>query len=167
MNNEIKDTLQKLRILAERGCGGEKDNAEALLKKLCEKHNVFIEDLELKEIEMHWFKFHRQFSAFKKLLYQCIYKTMGDKDYKLYRRGRERGSVGLECTVAQAVEIELDYEFYSKHLEDEISRVTNAFIQVNGIFPPDVKVVETEGKMEDIYLEMGIEKRTRFAQIGQ
>ncbi len=159
------DTLIKLKTLAERGVDGEKENAAALLQKLCEKNNISLDQLESEDLKFRWFKYPRD-AQFRKLITQCIYKTMGP-GFKAYTIDR-KNQVGVECTPAQAIEIQLDYEFYAKHLKNELSRMVSAFIDANHIFPPNAPKGDGSGFDEkDIYLIRGIERRTRVQQIAQ
>ena len=42
---ELLKRLERVKALAERGVGGEKENAEALLKRLMEKYEISDEDI--------------------------------------------------------------------------------------------------------------------------
>ncbi len=161
-----KDTLAKLKTLAERGSEGEKDNAAALLAKLCEKYGVDPEDVATDDATAYYWFQHRRGKVFKTLLFQCIYKTVG-VGYKTFTRSQNRrAEIGTICTKAQAMEIELDYEFYAKHLQDDIDRLLSAFIQTNNIFPPNAPVAEKDTRSQrDKMLQHGIERRMRTLQI--
>jgi hypothetical protein len=157
-----KETLAKLKTLAERGSEGEKDNAAALLAKLCEKYGVNPDDVATEDVTAYYWFSHRRGKVFRTLLFQCMYKTIG-VDYKTFTRSQNRrAEIGTICTKAQAMEIELDYEFYSKHLQDDIDRLLSAFIQANSIFPPDAPVAEEDTRTsKDRMLQNGIERRIR------
>jgi len=165
--DEIHNKLQKLKTLAERGSPNERDNARLLFEKLCKKYKISIEDITLSdEKKMCWFKYTGG-DLFRKLLMQCIYKTVGitDKNYSLYKRGKTRNLIGVECTIAQGIEIELDYAFYSEHLKIELQRLTEMFIQRNDIFPPNGPVGEGKLTADDIKLACAIKKQTRVLQV--
>ncbi len=49
-NNAIRAKLLAIKKLAERGVGGEKSNAEQLLKALCAKHKINPEDITVERI---------------------------------------------------------------------------------------------------------------------
>lgn len=57
---DLMEKLQKLSELSKRGIGGEKENAELLLKKLMKKYHITEEDLQLKI--KNWYKFHTAIS---------------------------------------------------------------------------------------------------------
>ena len=170
-SDEQKSRLQKLKTLAERGSPGERDNAKVLLEKLCNKYDVNIDQLGSSDkIEMRWFKYKKG-NLYKQLLNQCIYKTLG-KNFESYVRGRGKhytSEIGVECSVAESIEIELDYSFYSHHFEREMQRLLDMFIQKNKIFPPDngepKKEDNTKISEEDILLYQSIKRQTRSLQI--
>jgi len=54
------ERLKKLKALAERGIGGEKENAGQLLEKLCIKYGISQDDIDSPEERTnHWFKYKR------------------------------------------------------------------------------------------------------------
>jgi hypothetical protein len=103
-----------------------------------------------------------------------VYKTIGRGDKTYVHSGRGNHSeVGTECTTAEAIEIELDYAFYSDALVKEMGRLYDMFIQKNNIFPPNSKEDEdlpepNGGKKfteEDIILYQSLKKQSRTLQI--
>lgn len=50
--------LKKIRALAERGVGGEADNAEEILRRLMEKYGVSEDELDEEERRRHDFEYH-------------------------------------------------------------------------------------------------------------
>jgi hypothetical protein len=169
MNTDHLSRLKRLKSLADRGVGGEKENATVLFEKLCKKYQISPEQIESpEEREMRWFK-HKRGELFQKLMCQCIYKIgLGGK---AYTHGKNRAEVGIECTTAEAIEIELDYKFYESALEKEMERLYNMFIQKNGMFPRSNKMETTEPSEEkevteeDILLYRSIKRQTRVLQI--
>lgn len=169
---DVNERLKKLKTLAERGSPGERDNARLLLEKLCKKHGVDLDLLETSDkIEIRWFKYKKG-ALYEQLLHQCIFKTIG-KRFESYVRGRNKhhtSEVGIECTIAQSIEIEMDYSFYLHHFENEMRRLLDMFIQKNKIFPPDngepKPESDTKVTEEDILLYQSIKRQTRSLQIG-
>lgn len=175
MSEQKISTLQKLKVLAERGVPGEKDNAKLLLEKLCKKYGLSVDDSIPDERKIHWFA-HKRDSFSDRLLCQCIYKILGyerqKQKYTHTIKGKHiRSEIGVECNAAEAIEIELDYTFYYNHLKNEFERFYDMFIQKNSIFPPDDKAApitesrEKELTKEDIELYQGIKKQSRVLQI--
>lgn len=167
--------LKKLKALSERGVvPGERDAAAAMLKKLCAKYGIAKDQInEEEEIKIRWFKHKRSF-PYNALLQQCIYKVIGAAETKTRRKftrsyggGRTRSEIGVECTAAEAIEIELDYGFYCLTWKDETKRLYDAFIGKNSIFPSDAPHSEDSTfTTEDLNLYQGLKRRTRAVQIG-
>lgn len=172
IEEEQKSRLQKLKTLAERGSPGERDNAKLLLERLCKKYDVSLDDIlgSFDKVEMHWFK-HKKGDLYKQLLNQCIYKTLG-RNFDSYVHGRGKhykSDIGVECTIAESIEIEMDYAFYVHHFENEMKRLLDMFIQKNKLFPPDngepKPESDTKVTEEDILLYQSIKRQTRSLQI--
>lgn len=163
------DRLKKLKNLAEHTDNNESKTARILLKRICESQNIDINDIDNDDNKpsLHWFKYHRGNNN-RGLLAQCIFKTLGnDHDYDTYRNGK-KCLIGIECTNVQAINIELDYEFYHRLFEEEVTKLLSSFIQVNDIFPPDVKIVslsEEECTDNEIYRRSSIDKHIRHNSI--
>lgn len=154
--------LKRLKALAERGIGGEKENAQRLLDKLCEKYGILPREVEgSDERKLRWFRF-RKGAQFRKLLGQCIFKTVG-KGRPTYKHTHSRiRELGTECTAAEGIEIELDYDFYADALKEEMTRLVEMFIQKNDLFPPNCDVAKDSCMTEaDMLLYRGIKKKSR------
>ena len=169
------ERLRKLKVLAERGCPGEKDAAKLLLDRLCAKYGISQDQLvTADERETHWFKY-KNGKCNRDLLAQCIGKVMKTSTFTSYSRGKNGGTrneIGIDCTAAEAVEIDLEYSFYSAILEKEMERLFRMFVQKNNIFNPTPEPVDEpepkeESKMtrEDIEMYNAIKRHTRPSQI--
>ena len=116
----LMDKLEKVRALAERGVGGEKESAERTLAALMERYGITEEDLEDSKTSTHWIRYKTKWE--EKLLYQLAYMYLGIGHafgcVGAYT-GRTRKKVGIECTPAQFIEIEADFAFYSAEMEEE------------------------------------------------
>lgn len=174
MDEKLKERLQKLQNLAERGVGGEKETAEKKLQKLLAENNLT--EVDLQEDKVNYYLFSFKESMKKRLLYQIIYKVVGT-EVKLYHTKGTRNKVGTYCTAAEKLEIDLDFEFYSNILDQEFEIFMSAFITKQDLFPKDVPVVNvnihelTQEQLEELnkkqaYLE-GITHRTRSKMIEQ
>lgn len=129
---EIIEKVQKMKVLADRGVGGEKDNAARMVEKMMEEHDITEEDLKDDLVERHWVRYDSKDKYAKKLLAQIIYEVTADDTF--WVRGR-KAVAGIDCTAAQAVEIAAKYEFfYNVYLED-LEIFYSAFISKNRIFP--------------------------------
>lgn len=168
--------LEGIKALAEKGVGGEKENAEALLKTMMEKHGITEADLEDAGSRTYWIKYKTEYE--RKLLFQLAYMHLGDGHafgcVGAYS-GRSRKKVGVDCTPAQYIEIEADYQFYREALEEEMSVFYSAFIQKNKLFPPPELTTEQDGDKSDdadriekmLAMMEGIDRHTRKKALGE
>ena len=127
--------LKKIRALAERGVGGEADNAEEILRRLMEKYGVSEDELDEEERRRHDFEYHGKEQ--EKLLRQVVYKVTGGYAYNLVYNatGRKvKTKLGADCTAAEKVEIEFLFDFYTRLWERERAAFLSAFIQKHRIF---------------------------------
>lgn len=109
MDEKIVQRIKKLQALAERGVGGEKSAAEKFLQDLLKKNNISsLKELENEEREYTLFSYNGKHE--EKLLIQCIYKVMTNADNtKFYSTKGRRQKIGIYCTKAQKIEIELEF----------------------------------------------------------
>lgn len=127
------DLLRKIKALADRGERGERESARAQLDRLMEKYHVKEADLSGDVTRMHWFKFSDSFE--RKLLFQLGYKIAPDRVAYKHNGGRgARTEVGFECTKAEALQIQIEFEFYTRLLHDDLDLLYIAFIQKHQIY---------------------------------
>lgn len=140
MDEKTIQRIKKLQALAERGVGGEKTTAQKKLAKLLKDNGInSLDELQKEEYEYTIFSYNGKHEI--KLLRQCIYKVMGAKsDRTAYKPYGRRQKIGIYCTKAQKIEIELEFEFYRNVFYEELSTFMDAFIQAQKIFPEDAPV---------------------------
>lgn len=149
------DLLQRVKALAERGVGGEAENAAEILEKLMKKYGISEEQLDEEHRSRHDFTFHGKEE--KKLLMQIVYKVTGEmgRTYGLRYTvsGRPcRTTIGADCTSAEKVEIEYLFDFYKRLWEREREAFLAAFIQKHKLFGSLPDGVEPE-RLDDEELE--------------
>ena len=158
--------LKKIRALAERGVGGEADNAEEILRRPMEKYGVSEDELDEEERRRHDFEYHGKEQ--EKLLRQVVYKVTGGYAYNLVYRasGRKvKTRLGADCTAAEKVEIEFLFDFYTRLWERDA--FLSAFIQKHRIFTirDDIEPQEVSReellKMQALMLGMSDESPVR------
>lgn len=76
INDKLKEKLQKLLALAERGVGGEKTNAQAMLDAMLEKHNLTMADLSSEKKTERRFEYKN--ASEELLLAQIIRRVLND-----------------------------------------------------------------------------------------
>ena len=172
-SNQTKELMKKLQALAERGVGGEKEGAEKKLAQLLKVNNMTEADLDKDDVNYYLFSY--QGPAMYRLLSQCIYKTLGSSDFKLYKTKGTRNKIGAYCTREQKLTIDLDFEFYSALFDKEVETLMSAFISKQDIFPVDVPTSSidsstlTEEQLEEWRkkqaYERNMQKRTRVSDL--
>lgn len=136
MSEKKKELLKKLQALAERGVGGEKETAERKLRQLMEKYGI--DELEFAEDKLEEFEFKYKNAQEEQLIRQLLYKMFGaewrSKSYT-YRFGKGSKSIrGVECTRAEGIQLQIEYEFYKDLWREEMALFWSAFIQKHRIF---------------------------------
>ena len=121
MDEKTIQRIKKLQALAERGVGGEKTTAQKKLAKLLKDNGInSLDELQKEEYEYTIFSYNGKHEI--KLLRQCMYKVMGAKsDRTAYKPYGRRQKIGIYCTKAQKIEIELEFEFYRNVFYEELS----------------------------------------------
>lgn len=130
------ELLRKIRVLAERGDRGERIAAQAQLERLMKKYGVHEADLSNEALGIHWFKVSGKYE--KKLLYQIAFKIRSTYNAYTHRAGPgKRSELGIECTDAEALQIQIELEFFSRLLDEEFDLFYLAFLHKHHIFPDD------------------------------
>ena len=147
----LLEKLGKVKALADRGEGGEKESAERTLAALMKRYGITEEDLEDTKATIHWIRYKTDWE--RRLLGQLAYMHLGTgHSFGCVGRytKRPRKEVGIECTPAQYIEIEADFAFYSEAMKEEMELFYSAFLQKNNLFPPpDLAAEPTEAEKEE------------------
>lgn len=169
---QLLQKVKKIQALAERGDRGEKESA-ALLERLMKQHGITETELEEDRREIAWFRFKTPLE--RRLLNQIIYAVTGriaSGCVGAYTN-RPRKKLGIECTAAERLEIELSFEFYNAALEKELERFYSAFLSKNHIFPenaideiPDTGEIDLEEAQRLSMMMEGMEEHTRRKALG-
>lgn len=127
------ERLRKLHALAEQGDAGERENAKVLLEKLMKKYNVSEASLDDGELGLHELSYKTPYE--RKLIHQLIYKIAPDRTMYSYKSGKgKRSIIVLECTQAEAMQIQIEFEFYRTLWEEELELFFVAFVHKHQIF---------------------------------
>ena len=131
---QAADKLKKLKALAERGVGGERESALKLYHKLLEKYQIDEGEILEERVTLHWFSYKTELE--EDLLTQIFYKVTGSPSYHHYTGNYSRRKKrGCNCTEMEAVEIKMLFDFYRQELQRELEGFLLAFYQGNNIFP--------------------------------
>ena len=124
--DKIAAKLKKIKALAERGVGGEKETAMRMYEDLKARY-------ELEERVLRW----------------IFYKVTGDASYHIYTgKYSRRKKRGCDCTEIEAAEITLLYNFYKEELKRELEAFLVAFRCGNDLYPDETARCYKENDVE-------------------
>lgn len=173
MSKQI-ELLKKLKALAERGIGGEANNAKAAMDKIMLKYNISLSDLEVVEIKPFFFKATGINNRLLHQIAKSLDYTIEVFDIKHEYRREYQADVFIKCTHAQFIEIEYKYEVYKKLYKKESEVFFRAFCKANDLLanPPELRsyddLTEEEQKAYDkaAIMAKGIDKASIYKQIS-
>jgi hypothetical protein len=172
-SEKLLDRLRKIQALARHGVGGEKENAERMLARLLDLHNLTIEDLDGESKPIEWrFKADPGFDI--RLVNQIIYKVTNKSGVPIYKLTSKKGLYSCNLTAAQAIECEAILAILRPALEDHFQIAFSAFVQSNQIFgdspgDPEDKQKTPEERARDfaiMQMMLGTKKVNLHKQIG-
>ena len=79
---KIAEKLKKIKALAERGEGGERETAMRMYEELKAKYELKDEEIMLDAVTLHWFGYATELE--EELLTQIFYKVTGSATYHTY-----------------------------------------------------------------------------------
>lgn len=168
-----EDLIRKIKALAEKGIGGEKANAQKLLKQLMVKYNIKEEDIDEEEIKEFDISFPKYFNG-QKLMIQVFYSIVEhsddnkDKGFFEGKIGGRRKRVFVRCTSEEFLEFKAKFKFYEYHFKKELETFYIAFIQANSIFPASGGTIDrelTEEEKAAVLLSKSLKKHDYLLQI--
>jgi len=157
---KIQEKLKKIKELSERGVGGEKETAKQMYEKLLLKYGM--DDSEICDVVRHrYVKYKDELS--KRLVAQIYYKVTGCSSYSIMRDKRIK-QIAFDCTDFEFDEIMFYYNFYIKHLREELDVFIRAFFNVNSIFPNSSARCYTDDNEDDDH-ELTAEELARLEKM--
>lgn len=181
-NDKVLELAKKLKALADRGIGGERDNAKEQLEKLMNKYGITPEDLEQEEQKDYFFKVpdNEKWYARKILLQVCgttcrDIKIYGEFTKKMIKEHFLPGNYMVTCTPLEYVEILAKWDFYKKAFLKELPVFFRAFFTANQLLAEPTESEKNEEMTEEEYKEHlranrmaeGINKQHYKKQISQ
>lgn len=139
LNESVREQLRKIAALAEGGVGGERENARALLARLCERHGVSPETL-LDETPTEIVELAFKGDLEKGLLMQVLIFVCQRRDVRW--GALRRGHVSALLSKAEAIDAVACWQHYRKLWCAEVKLFRSAFIHKHDLFgPPSDKPV--------------------------
>jgi predicted RNase H-like nuclease len=154
--SKILDLAKKLNELAKRGEGGEKENAERMLRRLMKEHNLNEKDLEDEQV----FNYCQRIKLDSYSLFFQISGTV-NKTIKPRRQSNKHNTCYFKCTKVEYLELLARFEFYERLFKEETEVLFLAFLSKHDLY---VKVTKEE--MNDLTDEEK-ERRKRAAFMAE
>ena len=127
-DDKVTELAKKLKELAERGVGGEKQNAEYHLQRLLEKHGMTLEDILEEKRDVREFKVPKEKEEF---FFQVAASVVGREGVRHSKEGR---SFLMNLTITEYLEIEAKFDFFWKAYKEELDIFYSAFVQKNKLY---------------------------------
>lgn len=133
MDQKLLDKAKKILALAEKGIPGEKDNAQRLLDELFAKYSLTMADLEDNPRTPHKF-----FGTKRKdeLTIAIMCAVTKQSTIMLHKTKRGEHYLAIDCTDAEAAQIQFQIDFYWKALQKEYKAFFHAFCARNKLYNP-------------------------------
>lgn len=123
----LKAKLRKLAALAERGVGGEAENARRLMEQICREHGVSIDEiLNVEERKQYRFEIGRH-KIDMKIFMQCYSRVIGEKSMSYYRESRS--AISVEMTAYQYAEISSLFEWHKLNFQRDVESQMDILFQ--------------------------------------
>jgi len=163
MSKQI-ELAKKLKALADKGVGGEKENAEKMLSDLMKKHNLTIEEIEGEVEGEYFFKIEQaDVMLWRQIVANVNYKIpkYGEFPKSDIKKYHLKGNYLIKCTAAEFVEIESKFNFYKNLYKQELEVFYSAFIHANSLYS------SRPAKESDDWDNDEIDKQVRIIQMAQ
>lgn len=117
----LKVKLRKLAALAERGVGGEAENARRLMEQICREHGVSLDEvLNVEEKKLYRFEIGRR-KIDLSLFMQCFAKVTGERT--LSYKQPNRSTILVELTAYQYAEISSLFEWHKANFKRDVENL--------------------------------------------
>lgn len=131
--------IKKLKALAERGEGGERDIAAERLRTLMKKYGISEEELEDERRSPASFQYSKEVE--RRLIVQLAYAVTGKVPGQVINpeTGRLLHRIVVDCTAAEKIEISARIDFYRPIIQAELEVFFEAFAMKHKLYPSKEK----------------------------
>lgn len=139
MDKQLFSRLSKIKALADRGFGGEKENASQLFHQLLSQHGLSLSDFEREgETEI---EFHLVVKQEDTIMYGLFVQLTASLElesfvFAKHLRGDRKHTQILKGSAAKIEEFKLKWEVYGEALKEEVGATILAFYATNSLFRP-------------------------------
>jgi hypothetical protein len=131
-NSKAIALAKKLQALANRGVGGEADNARKLLDNLLKQHNITLEDIE--KPERHWCEYDIMVKH-QRLFWAIVFNVIQNFDGHYRSVRHHKRLIRLELTYAEQLEITAKFDHYVRYYDKQLNMFMDAFIYKHELYP--------------------------------
>jgi len=168
--SKIIELAKKLKALSDKGVGGEKINAEAMLNALMKKHNITIEQIDGEEMIDYFFNITKNehpmwYQIVKHINYSI--KCYGEFPKKIMKGHSLKGNYMITCTASEYIEIEAKYNFYTNLYKEELDVFFFAFCKANQLLIDNPNRKDKEMSLEDYNEWKRINNMAQEIKVGQ
>ena len=164
------ELAKKLKALADKGIGGEKANAEAMLNSLMKKHNITIEEIEGEKLMDFFFKIEKvDYRFLLQIIKHVNYdiKCYGEFPKKVIKDNYLKGNYMITCTASEYIEIEAKHSFYKRLYNEEVAVFNTAFFKANNLLIDNPNRVDKEMTLEDYENWKRVNEMSKKIKVGQ
>ena len=138
MNEELYKRLCKIKTLADRGVGGERDNAKELFASILAQHGLNESHFESFGEKDGWLEMKFVDDSYEQQLHGQVARSLG---IKVYQYQNERKSAKGKTSIikgpqSKVAEFEMTFNIYLDAWKEEMEVAFVAFVNINNIFPP-------------------------------
>jgi len=136
MNSKVIELAKKLKALADRGIGGEKENAIMFLERLMQQHGITYAEIEGEAVSEHRVYFIKKDYDITRQIIASVIGKLSRANYSEYKYVQSNGkrAFGIVCSDADYLLIDAKLNFYLKAYEAELELFYHAFIQRNELY---------------------------------
>ena len=129
--DKIKQTIAKVKALAEQGFEGERESAKFLLDKLLKKHNITLDDIENLEVKRREIKYTKKIQESSMILAQCIFSVAGKVE--IHAVNKKYLQI-VELNDEDYIEVILKYKYYIELFKKQKVLFVQSFLHKNSLF---------------------------------
>lgn len=160
--SDKQELLNKIKALAERGVGGEKETAIKMYNKLLKKYGIKEDELDDDKVENYEFHYNSVYE--RRLIAQIIHSVIDSNEIYVPKDNRHN-YIHAYMTKAQYLECRSMIDFYVVLLHDTLVKATIAFINVEHIFSKSAGVSDEPPDPELLGMISSLHKHHRYTQI--
>lgn len=144
-DDKIQRKIDGLLGLVRRGVGGEKGQAEKILRKLCDKHGLIYEDVIRREeepVEQFYITFRNKHE--ERIAIHSVWKYGGVHPNDIYGHRQYPKRLYYECRKSKHLEVLTAWSVLKAAFKEEMEILRDAFIHRHQIYGEGVKTRKTE-----------------------